>query len=76
VSAGDNDVSRAATDEVGDCLLRNRDLVERILRRKRWGIMTGIENQVMGNLSRGNCRKWPLLRKGMYELKLMVDQVS
>ena len=35
VSAGESEVCREAIEDVGDCLLRNRDLVDRILRRIR-----------------------------------------
>lgn len=38
VSAGDRDVSRVANEVDGDCLLR---ILERNLRRIRYGIMTG-----------------------------------
>lgn len=45
VSEGESEVLRAASEEVGDCLLRMRDLVARHFRRTRWGMKTGMAFQ-------------------------------
>jgi len=48
VSAGLKEVLRPAMEEVGACLLRIFDRVERSFRRMRWGRMVGIDGQERG----------------------------
>ena len=50
MSEGRNEVFREAIEEVGACIDRIRDLVERNFRRIRCGRMTGIEGHESGIL--------------------------
>ena len=50
MSAGLNEVLREAIEDVGVCMERILDLVERIFRRKRCGRMTGIDGHDIGIL--------------------------
>lgn len=54
VSAGEKEVYRELTEDDGTTLLRNFDLVERNLRRRRWGRNVGIEGQDIGILEELN----------------------
>lgn len=50
MSAGFSEVLRDAIEEVGVCMDRIFDRVERKRRRMRWGTMTGMEGHDSGNL--------------------------
>ena len=66
MSAGEYEVSRALTEEDGDCRLRT---LERSFRRKRCGIIVGIDvGHEKGILGLGYCEP-----KSLREVFLMVD---
>lgn len=72
MSAGERDVCRAVMDEVGDCRLRSRDLVERSLRRILCGTSVLIDGHPSGTLVAERRRAPTLLRIEEKEVRFMV----